>query len=337
MNGGDVIGPLRLSLEIEKWERKTPARITGYTWNAIEVLVLQLSHRGLVGRAEGVGVYYGADSAVSMKARLEELRTTIEAGLSRDAIQQMLPYGGARNALDCAFWDLEAKVTGVAAWQRAGLDSPRPLRTTMTCHADTPEKMAAQALAHGAGFAIKLKLTGEDVDRDRVSAVREALPHAWLGIDANQGFTRPFLERLMPLLIETGVALIEQPFPIGHDHLLDGLKSPIPVAADESMQSLSDIGGLVGRYRVANIKLDKCGGLTEGLAMARGLRSEGLDVMVGSMGGTSLAMAPAFLIGQLCDVVDLDGPTFLKSDRPHPVVYEDGLISCSPQLWGAAG
>lgn len=336
MNGSDVIGPLRLEQKIERWQRKTPARITGYTWNAIDVLVVHLSHGAHAGFAEGVGVYYGTDNAVSMMARLEELRTIIEAGLSRESIQRMLPPGGARNALDCAFWDLEAKVTNTAAWRRAGLDTLRPLHTTMTCHADTPEKMAAQARDHGPGYAIKLKLTGEEIDRDRICAVREALPDAWLGIDANQGFSRPFLARLMPLLIETRVALIEQPFPIGRDDLLEGFASPIPIAADESMQSMHDIATLVGRYQVANIKLDKCGGLTEGLAMARALRSAGLAVMVGSMGGTSLAMAPAFLVGQLCDIVDLDGPSFLIRDRQIPARYVDGHVFCPPELWGAA-
>lgn len=329
-----IQGPIGLQLEIERWPRKTPARITGYTFDAIDVLVITLIKDGHQGRGEGVGVYYGADNAASMRQQIEALRTTIESGLSRATIQSALPPGGARNALDCAFWDLEAKVTGVPAWQRAGLSSPHPLLTTQTCHADAPEKMTQQALGHKGARAIKLKLTGEAIDAERVHAVRAALPDVWLGVDANQGFTRPFLQALMPVLLEARVSLIEQPFRIGEEALLDGLHSPIPVAADESMQNLADVPSLVGRFDVANIKLDKCGGATEGLAIAKALRAAGLKVMVGNMGGTSLAMAPAFLIGQLCDVVDLDGPLFLRSDRSPAVAYIDGHLRCPPELWG---
>ena len=331
-----VYGPLMLHLRRERWERKSPARITGYTWAFNEVLVLSLDSGGCVGRAEALGVYYGGDDPASMERQLEALRPRIEAGLSRETVQDLLPPGGARNALDCALWDLEAKLSGLAVWRRAGLDPSRPLITTFTCHADLPEKMAEQAVAHGKVHAIKLKLTGEAIDRARVQAVRAELPEVWLGVDANQGFTPGFLHELMPTLIDARVELIEQPFKAGQEALLDGFDSPIPIAADESVRSFADLPGLVGRFDVANIKLDKCGGLTEGLAMAAWLRAEGLKVMVGCMGGTSLAMAPAFVLGQLCDLVDLDGPMFLKSDRPVSASYENGRIFCPPELWGAA-
>jgi L-alanine-DL-glutamate epimerase-like enolase superfamily enzyme len=219
-------------------------------------------------------------------------------------------------------------------WQLAGLDAPRPLLTTFTCHADAPERMAARARAYHGARAIKLKLTGDPMDAERVQAVRECLPRIWLGVDANQGFTRATLERLMPVLVECGVDLIEQPFPVGAEALLDGLRLPIPVAADESAQCLGDLPALVGRFDVVNIKLDKCGGLTEGLEMARAARSLGLKVMVGNMSGTSLAMAPAFVVGQLCDIVDLDGPVFLEADRSIPARYDDGLVSIPDALWG---
>ncbi|HEY4970051.1 MAG TPA: enolase C-terminal domain-like protein, partial [Steroidobacteraceae bacterium] len=241
-----------------------------------------------------------------------------------------------RNALDCALWDLEAKLTGRPAWQIAGLERPQRLLTTLTCGAETPEKMAATALGYAQARAIKLKLTGEPVDAERVRAVREARQDVWLGVDANQGFTREFLQWIMPVLVETRVQLIEQPFPIGQESLLDGFQSSIPMAADESVQSLADIAGLVGRFSVANIKLDKCGGLTEGLEMARASRELGLDVMVGNMLGTSLAMAPAFLVGQLCNIVDLDGPVSLKADRAITVDYTEGFIRCPEMLWGYA-
>jgi L-alanine-DL-glutamate epimerase-like enolase superfamily enzyme len=226
-------------------------------------------------------------------------------------------------------------LTGRHAWHIAGLDRPRPLLTTFTVGANNPEKMALDARAYTQAKAIKLKLTGQPVDADRVRAVRAARPDVWLGVDANQGFTRASLETLMPVLVECRVELIEQPFKIGQEAQLDGFKSPIPLAADESAQGLADVAGLVGRFNVVNIKLDKCGGLTEGLAMAREARRLGLDVMVGNMVGTSLAMAPSCLIGQLCKVVDLDGPVFLSTDRDPPVRYENGTISSPEALWGA--
>jgi len=259
----------------------------------------------------------------------------VEAGLDRAALQTLLPPGGARNALDCALWDLEAKLSGRPAWQIAGLEPPQPLLTTFTVGANNPDKMAADARAYTQAKAIKLKLTGEPADAARVQAVRSARPDVWLGVDANQGFTRESLAALLPTLIAAEVRLIEQPFKIGQEALLDGLQSPIPVAADESVQSVSDIPKLRGRCSVINIKLDKSGGLTEALQMAREARRCGMDVMVGNMVGTSLSMAPAFLVGQLCKVVDLDGPVFLSQDRAPPVRYENGMISCPPALWGS--
>jgi L-alanine-DL-glutamate epimerase-like enolase superfamily enzyme len=330
----DSTGPLTLRAKVEQWPLAAPFRITGYTWEFIDVLLVSLAKDGHVGQGEAAGVYYKNDNPAAMLKQIESLRTTIEGGISLDLVQTLLPRGGARNALDCALWDLQAKLSGRAAWQLAGLTKPRPLLTTFTCGADEPEKMAAAAVAYKDARAIKLKLTGQPNDADRVRAVREARADVWLGVDANQGFTRDSLVRLMPTLTETGVALIEQPFPIGQEALLDGFQSPIPLAADESAQGLADVAGLVGRFDVMNIKLDKCGGLTEGLAMARAARDLGLDTMVGNMMGTSLAMAPSFLVGQLCKVVDLDGPVFLKADRAITVQYADGAITCPEALWG---
>ncbi len=256
-----------------------------------------------------------------------------------DSLQELLPAGSARNALDCALWELEAKLSSRAAWQIAELEKPHSVLTTFTCGADTPEKMAATALRYQKDWnaqAIRLKLTGESIDADRVRAVRDARPDVWVAVDANQGFLRESLNRLLPVLMDARVALIEQPFPIGHESPLDGLQSPIPIAADESVQRLSDIPSVVGRFKVVNIKLDKFGGLTEGLAMARASREIRLEPMVGNMLGTSLAMAPAFLVGHLCNVTDLDEPGFLKSDRTITVDYIDGKILCRDELWGAA-
>jgi L-alanine-DL-glutamate epimerase-like enolase superfamily enzyme len=212
---------------------------------------------------------------------------------------------------------------------------PRPLTTTFTIGADTPAAMARAALDYESASAIKLKLTGDD-PIGCVRAVRAARPDVWLGVDANQGLTRASLERMLPALAEAGVELIEQPLPVGEDAALAGLGSPIAIAADESVQGLASLPALVTRYDVVNIKLDKCGGLTEGLAMAREARRLGLRVMVGCMSGTSLAMAPAFVLGQVCDLVDLDGPTFLSADRARPATYADGQIWCPEGLWGGA-
>jgi L-alanine-DL-glutamate epimerase-like enolase superfamily enzyme len=328
--------PLILRAAIEKWPLMVPFRITGYVWELLEVVRVDLEKDGCVGRGEAAGVYYKGDTPASMLGQIEELRTPIEAGVDREALRKLLPAGGARNALDCALWDLEARLSGEPAWQRAGLEQPHTLLTTFTCGAAPPEEMAATARGYASACAIKLKLTGEPSDAERVVAVREARPDVWLGVDANQGFTRTLLERLMPVLTQARVALIEQPFRVGQECLLDGFQSPIPIAADESAQSLADLRSLAGRFNVVNIKLDKCGGLTEGLAMARAARNAGLDLMVGNMLGTSLAMAPAFLLGQLCKVVDLDGPVFLKTDRHITVRYTDGYIGCPEELWGGA-
>jgi L-alanine-DL-glutamate epimerase-like enolase superfamily enzyme len=330
----ETIGPLILRAKIEHWPLVAPFRITGRTWERLDVLVVSLESNGLVGSGEAAGVYYKNDTPATMIKQIMGVRGKIELGQSRESVQKLLPAGGARNALDCAIWDLEAKVSGTGAWQIARLAQPKPLLTTFTCSADTPEKMAATAKGYKDARAIKVKLTGSPEDAGRVQSIREVKPDAWLGIDGNQGFTRAGLERLLPALIDARVSLIEQPFKNGEEFLLDGFSSPIPVAADESAQSLLDIPGLVGRFQVVNIKLDKCGGLTEALAIARSAHELGLDCMVGNMLGTSLAMAPAYLLGQLCKVVDLDGPIFLKSDREITVRYSDGLIACPDEIWG---
>ena len=225
----------------------------------------------------------------------------------------MLPPGGARNAVDCALWDLDAQRAGKDVWRLAGLESVKPLVTTFTMGADDPSVMADGARKFAKARALKMKLTGDlDLDIARVKAVRDARPNTWLGVDANQGYDIQKLDELMGTLVDCDVSLLEQPIRRGSESDLDGYTSPIRIAADESALSLADVPGLVGRFNVLNIKLDKCGGLTEALAMAHEARRLGLDVMVGNMVGTSLAMAPAFVLGQLCDIVDLDGPVFLQ-------------------------
>ena len=330
------LGRLKLTVRVEKFPLRQPFHITGHTWVNTEVLTVEVEVNGLVGRGEASGVYYRqSDSPLDSARQIEAVRSEVEAGMDRQTLQTLLPASGARNALDCALWDLEAKATGRAAWQCAGLQQPQPLLTTFTVGANDPDKMAADARSYAQARAIKLKLTGQPIDADRVLAVRSARPDVWLGVDANQGFTRSSLDILLPVLVAARVQLIEQPFKIGAEALLDGFHSPIPIAADESVLVLDDVSKLVGRFNVMNIKLDKCGGLTEALLMAQEARRLGLDIMVGNMVGSSLAMAPAFLVGQLCKVVDLDGPIFLSHDRPIPVRYENGMISCPTALWGS--
>ncbi len=247
-----------------------------------------------------------------------------------------MPRGGARNAVDCALWDLEAKRGGTDALSIAKIRKARPLVTTFTLGADDPQAMADGARRYVGAQAIKVKLTGDlELDIERVAAIRSARPDVWVGVDANQGFTREDLDQLVEALSAHRVSLLEQPLKRGSEADLDGYRCPIPIAADESALGLDDLPGLVGRFDVINIKLDKCGGLTEALLIADEARRLGLGVMVGNMVGTSLAMAPAFIVGQHCDVVDLDGPTFLTEDRKPSCEYRDGTIWCANDVWGS--
>jgi L-alanine-DL-glutamate epimerase-like enolase superfamily enzyme len=322
-----------LEIKTESWPFKRPFRISGYTFTAGDVVTVTLTDGSFTGRGEASGVYYHGETPASLTVQIEALRSRIESGVDREALRKLLPPGGARCAVDCALWDLEAKHSGAPAWKMADVPRPVPLRTTFTVGAGSPDEMAEAARSYESARAVKLKLTADD-PASCVRAVRAARPDVWIGVDANQGFTRGSLEKLLPALVEAQIALIEQPLPVGADAELEGLNAPIPIAADESVQDLSDVRSLVGRYDVVNIKLDKSGGLTEGLAMAREARRLGLKVMVGCMAGTSLSMAPAFVLGQLCDFVDLDGPTFLANDRAHPALYARGEIWCPESLWG---
>lgn len=325
---------LKLHAEIERWPLKAPFRIAGHTTTELSVMVVTIEQRGCIGMGEAAGVYYLGDDVYSMLKQIDDSRPSIEAGINRESLQQLLPAGGARNAVDCALWDLEAKQKGRCAWQIAGLDAPKPLLTAYTIGAGAPEEMAAGARAFPAARFLKLKLTGEPVDVERVCAVRAVRPDVALAVDANQGFTREFLEAMLPVLARARVTLIEQPLKVGEEAQLDGLKHEILIAADESAQTRNDISALVGRFDAVNIKLDKCGGLTEALAMTREARRLGLTVMVGNMIGTALAMAPAFLLGQVCQVADLDGPLLLCADRSPGAIYENGDIWCPVSVWG---
>lgn len=327
---------MKLTLQIDKLRMLAPFRISGYVFEHAPVLRVELEEAGHRGRGEASGVYYFDDTPEGMLETLEGMRGVIEAGIDRASLQHLLPRGGARNALDCALWDLEAARAGKPAWALAGLSKVRPLLTTWTLGADDPGTMQSIAVARYApAKALKLKLSGElDVDIERVRAVRKVRPDVWIGVDANQGYTIDVLDALIPVLMDNGVSLLEQPLRRGRERDLDGFARPLPFAADESVQDTSEIEALADVFDVINIKLDKSGGLTEGLAMVDKARTLGMQVMVGNMMGSSWAMAPAFIVGQHCDVVDLDGPLVLRDDRVPGVHYDDGLIHCDDSIWG---
>jgi L-alanine-DL-glutamate epimerase-like enolase superfamily enzyme len=326
---------LKLDVTTATLRLAKPFRISGYLFEQFDAVVVTIGDGKVQGRGEGDGVYYLNDGVQHMLAAIDAARDAIESGISREELRFLMPPGGARNAVDCALWDLEAARQGMPVWRLAGKASPKPLRTTFTLGADAPEIMADDARRCVQARAIKAKLTGElALDIARVRAIRAARPDVWLGVDGNQGFAIDELDALVAALVAENVSLLEQPLRRGHEAELDGYRSPIPIAGDESILTLADVEGAVGRFDVVNIKLDKCGGLTEGLMMAAEARRLGLGVMVGNMGGSSLAMGPGFVLGQECDIVDLDGPTFLANDHVPGVDYVDGHVWAGPAVWG---
>lgn len=323
---------MQFRIHIERRPLKAPFRITGHTITEAAIVVVTVEEAGVAGRGEAAGVHYLGETPERIVRQIEAVRPLLQAGVSRESLQWILPPGGARNAIDCALWDLEAHASGIPAWKTAGVREPAPLPTTYTVGADTAEAMARAARSYAPAPRLKLKLTG-DGDADRLRAVRAARPDAWVGVDANQAYDGASLRALLPLFLELDVRLIEQPLPAGREFELAHLDCPIPLAADESVQGLADLPRAVGLFEVVNIKLDKCGGLTEALEMAAEIRRLGMKPMVGCMEGTSLAMAPACLVGQQCDLVDLDAPLFLAEDRAPAAAYEQGTVWC-PEGWG---
>ena len=313
-----------------------PFRITGYVFEAMPSIVAQIAQDDCVGRGEAAGVYYLGDDQQHMLETIEQVRSEIERGLARDDLQVVLPPCGARNALDCALWELEAKLSRIPVWQLAGVPRPKPLVTTFTLPADDPSVLADKVKRLSFAKSIKLKLDGNvDVDRERMKVVRSARPDTWIGVDANQGFVAADLEALASAARECSVSLIEQPLKRGDEEALEGWRPGIPVAADESILDLSELRERARYFDVINIKLDKCGGLTEALKMARAARLFGKQLMVGNMGGSTIAMAPGFVLGQLCDLVDLDGPYGLADDPLAAQIYRDGMIFVPENIWGA--
>jgi L-alanine-DL-glutamate epimerase-like enolase superfamily enzyme len=293
-----------------------------------------LSDGGNVGNGEGAGVYYLNETGASMLDQVESFRRDIENGVARDELLALMPPGGARNAVDCALWDLECNKQKKSIWELNGI-TPQPVKTVVTIPIlDTPEQMAQRARELAQYPIIKVKLDGAQ-PVERIQAIRAARPDAELVIDANQGFSLEQLTAILEPLAELGVAMIEQPLPRGRDEGLEDLVSPIPICADESCLHRGELEAALPRYDMINIKLDKTGGLTEALALAAQARSAGKKLMVGNMVGTSLSMAPAFVIAQLCDFVDLDGPFSLKSDYAHAMRYDGATVSApTNNFWG---
>jgi L-Ala-D/L-Glu epimerase len=325
---------MKLSLHGESWDAITPFRITGHTFDAFDSLVVEVADGGCRGRGEALGVYYLDESVASMAAQVEAIAARIEAGIDRAALQALLPPGGARNAVDCALWDLEAKRSGRRAWELAGIE-PRPMETVFTIGIEaTAEEMAAKAAAARGHGLLKIKLDGHQ-PLERLQAIRRARPDVRLVVDANQGWTFEQLQALAPAFAQLGVTMIEQPLPRGADAPLEAYRAPLPLCADESCLHLGELDQAARRYQMINIKLDKTGGLTHALDLARAARALGLGLMVGSMAGSSLAMAPAVTLGWLCDLVDVDGPLLQKRDRLDGLRYDGGRVAVfASGLWG---
>ncbi|MCH8466143.1 MAG: dipeptide epimerase [Roseinatronobacter sp.] len=295
-----------------------------------DVLTVTLGRDGVTGHGECVPYARYEESLASVRAQIMGL----DGGIDRAALQEALPAGAARNAVDCALWDWEAKRAGRRVWELAGLARPEPVITAFTLSLDSPERMEAAARKHAARPLLKIKLGTPD-DMARLEAVRRGAPRATIIVDANEGWSAEVYSELAPHLLRLGVAMVEQPLPAGADGMLAEIARPLPVCADESCHDRASLPALRGKYDMINIKLDKTGGLTEALALRDAARAAGYRVMVGCMVGSSLAMAPAVLVAQGAEVVDLDGPLLLAEDRAQPLRYDaEGVHPPEAALWG---
>ena len=322
---------MQLALNQDTFRLAQAFTISRGTRTEAQVLTVTITDGAYVGRGECVPYARYGESLESVAAQIEGLP---EAALDRAALQEALPPGAARNAVDCALWDLEAKRTGRRVWDLAGLPAPGPLVTAYTLSLDTPEAMQAAAAKNAHRPLLKIKLGTPD-DMPRLEAVRAGAPAARIIVDANEGWSAEVYSDLAPHLARLGVAMVEQPVPAGQDAALAGIPRPVPLCADESAHDRASLPGLRGLYDIVNIKLDKTGGLTEALALRGAARDAGFGIMVGCMVGSSLAMAPAVLVAQGAEVVDLDGPLLLAEDRATPLVYDAaGVHPPESALWG---
>jgi len=326
--------PLIIDVSIESWPIRGGFAISRGAKTEAVVVVATLNDGKVRGRGECVAYARYGESPESVSAALRAMAPALAAGLTREALQSAMPAGAARNALDCAFWDLEAKRSGRPVHELAGLPAPAPLTTALTISLGTPDAMAEAAARAAQRALLKIKL-GADGDPERIAAVRAAAPETTLIVDANEGWTDANLEANLAACAAAGVALVEQPLPAERDAALGSIARPLPICADESVHARASLAALAGKYDAVNIKLDKTGGLTEALAMATDAVRQGFAIMAGCMVATSLSMAPAVLLAQTAQFVDLDGPLLLESDRPDGLVYRDSLIfPATPTLWG---
>jgi L-alanine-DL-glutamate epimerase-like enolase superfamily enzyme len=325
---------ITLTLSAESWPIAGSFAISRGAKTKAVVLVAELGDGQLRGRGECVPYARYGESVESVTAALEAMRPALAAGLDRMGLQKAMPPGAARNALDCAFWDLEAKRSGRPVYEGAGLPAPHALTTAYTISLGQPAAMAEAAAKAASRTLLKVKL-GADGDPERIAAVRAAAPKATLIVDVNEGWDERNLAVNLAACSNANVALVEQPLPEGADGVLANIKHPMPICADESAHGLGSLAALAGKYDMLNIKLDKAGGLTEALAMVAQAERIGLFVMAGCMVATSLAMAPAVLMAQRARYVDLDGPLLLTRDREDGLLYRDSLVfPASPALWG---
>jgi L-alanine-DL-glutamate epimerase-like enolase superfamily enzyme len=326
--------PLSLTVRAETWPIAGAFTISRGAKTEAQVVVAELSDGRHKGRGECVPYGRYGETVAGVMTALQAMTGRLALGLDRAQLQQAMPPGAARNALDCAFWDLEAKRAGRPAHELAGLPAPHPLITAYTISLGTAAAMAEAAQAASARKLLKIKLGGAG-DPERIATVRRAAPQSELIVDANEGWTPGNLAENLAACAAAGVTLVEQPLPADNDAALAHIARPIAVCADESVHDRLSLAALVGRYDAINIKLDKTGGLTEALAMAEEAERLGFALMVGCMVATSLAMAPAVLLAQRARVVDLDGPLLLAKDRPDGLRYEDSTVHPpTAALWG---
>ncbi|MBX3524399.1 MAG: dipeptide epimerase [Xanthobacteraceae bacterium] len=325
--------PRRLGFRVEKWPISGAFTISRGAKTEAAVIVAEISDGTHAGLGECVPYARYGESLESVGRQIEQLAAGIADGMDRETLQTVLPAGAARNALDCALWDLEAKRAGAAVASLAGIATPAPVTTAYTLSLDTPENMAAAA-KRSARPVLKLKF-GADRDAERLRAVREAAPGAKLIVDANEGWSQANLEENLRACAEMNVALVEQPLSAGEDEILREIERLVPLCADECFHDRESFAKIEGKYDAVNIKLDKTGGLTEALLAADEAQARGLQIMIGCMVATSLSMAPALLLANRAAFVDLDGPLLLAKDREHGLRYEGSTVfPPEPALWG---
>ena len=332
----------KLKINTENWSEE-PFSISRSYEDNFDVVVVEIEQDGFKGWGEGSPTEHYHESIQQTKKLIEDFRELLENGISRHELQQVMPKGAARNAVDCALWDLEAKLAGKRVWELPeiskhlgsdGRSEVESVTTVYTLSLDTPEKMGEAAAKHASRPYLKIKLTG-DGDLERLAVISEKAPNSRLVIDANEGWTPEHYQRFIPKLRSFGVEMIEQPFPADKDSILKKLDHPLPVCADESCHNTEDLKHLKGLYEFVNIKLDKTGGLTEALHLQEKAENMGFRTMVGCMSSTSLGIAPAFLIAQRAEIVDLDAPLYLYKDRPSPIQFEvSKVFPPAAELWG---